>query len=99
MTGGRVFRATRRPRGTGPPTGAGWPAARPSARDLLDGVLGGVERIIGRCPLGLDVRQLRGERLLDLRVVETDRRDLHLLGDAAEDLADGRVAEVVARGV
>ena len=45
----------------------------------------------------LHVGQLRGERLLDLRVVQTDRRDRHLRRDVAEDRAHRRVAEVGAR--
>ena len=47
----------------------------------------------------LDVGQLRREGVLDLRVVEPDRQDRHLRGDAAEDLADRRVAEVRVRRV
>src|SRR3954447_23939591 len=88
---GRVWE----PRGPGRrPAQVGRRPGGRSARDLLDRVERVVERVVGRGALGLDVGQLRGERLLHLRVVETDRRDLHLAGDVTEDLSDGRVAEV-----
>src|SRR5215468_5934878 len=65
-----------------------------SAGYLLDGLDCVVERLVRAGPSRLDVGQLRRERVLDLRVVETDRRDLHLAGDVGEDLAGRRIAEV-----